>query len=101
MRNDMNSRWINSAAVAAALLCMPGIALAQSTKPTTAPSNADSMFMRDAVQGDLAEVQMGKLAQQKGASEKVKQFGQKLVTDHSANLDKAKSVAQSLGVTAP
>lgn len=66
-----------------------------------APSSADKAFMTKAIQGDLAEIQMGKLAQQNGQSQKVKQFGETLVQDHSANLDKAKTLAQSISVTVP
>jgi putative membrane protein len=64
-------------------------------------NNANSTFIRDAIQGDLSEIEVGKLAQQKGTTDKVKQFGQKLTSDHSANLDKAKSLAQSMGATVP
>jgi putative membrane protein len=67
----------------------------------TESSSHQKAFMTTAIQGDMAEVQMGKLAQERGASAKVKQFGQTLVTDHSANLDKAKQVASSLNITPP
>ena len=46
-------------------------------------AKADQNFMNDAVQGDLSEIKMGKLAQQKGQSQGVKQFGQMLEQDHS------------------
>ena len=44
---------------------------------------------------------MGQLAQKKGGSSQVRDFGQMLVQDHSVNNDKAKSLAQSEGVTLP
>ncbi len=66
-----------------------------------AASKADRTFITDAIQGNLAEIQMGQLAQQKGQSDAVKSFGQMLVTDHQANNDKAKQVASQLGVTPP
>jgi putative membrane protein len=59
------------------------------------------MFLKKAIQGDLAEIQIGKLAQGKGTNENVKRFGEKLVSDHGANLETAKSVARSIGVTPP
>jgi putative membrane protein len=62
---------------------------------------ADRSFVKKAIQGDLAEVQIGKLAQRRGVSEKVKQFGQRLEADHGANLGKAKPLAGSLGVEPP
>jgi putative membrane protein len=61
---------------------------------------ADS-FLNQAIQGDMAEIQMGQLAQEKGADQQVKQFGQTLVSDHQQNLDKAKSLSQQIGVTPP
>jgi len=64
-------------------------------------SEADRRFTKEVIQGDLAEIQIGKLAQQKGASEKVKQFGQRLEADHSSNLEQAKSLAGSLGLAPP
>jgi len=68
---------------------------------TSKGSKADDSFLKQAMQGDMAEVQMGQLAQQKGANDKVKQFGQMLESDHSQNLEKAKSVAQEIGMTPP
>jgi putative membrane protein len=62
---------------------------------------ADQKFIKDAIEGNLAEVKMGQLAQQNGASQGVKDFGQMLVTDHGQANTKAQSVAQSLNVTPP
>ena len=62
---------------------------------------ADQKFLTEAIQGNYAEVEMGKLAQQKGQSEAVKSFGQMLVTDHSAANEKAIAAAKQMGVTPP
>src|SRR5690349_11889362 len=43
----------------------------------------DRHFIHKAGQGGLAEVELGKLAQEKGQSEEVKKFGQRMVDDHS------------------
>lgn len=51
----------------------------------------DSAFVLDAMKGDNSEVSLGQLAQQKGGSAKVRDFGKMLVDDHSAH--KAKLVA--------
>ena len=67
----------------------------------SAASQADKSFVTEAVQGNLAEIQMGQLAQQKGQSDAVKSYGQMLVSDHQANNEKAKQVASQLGVTPP
>src|SRR5947209_2384630 len=62
---------------------------------------ADQKFIKEAIEGNLAEVQMGQLAQQNGASQGVKDFGQMLVTDHGQANTKAQSVASALNVTPP
>ncbi len=64
-------------------------------------SKADQTFLHDAVQGNLAEVQMGQLAKEKGQSDAVKSYGQMLVTDHSANNEKATALAEQNGLSAP
>jgi putative membrane protein len=66
-----------------------------------AADKRDQTFIKDAIEGNLAEVQMGKLAQDKGQSDAVKSFGQMLVTDHSDANQKATAVANQIGVTPP
>jgi len=46
-------------------------------------------------------VQLGQLAAQRAQSPEVKQFGQRMVTDHTAANDKLKQVASQKGVTLP
>ena len=58
-------------------------------------------FITKAIEGNLAEIQMGQLAQQKADSDGVRSFGQQLVTDHTAANRSATSVANKLGVTPP
>jgi putative membrane protein len=48
-----------------------------------------------AAEGGMFEVEVGKLAKDKGSDQAVKDFGQKLVDDHSAANDKLKSIASS------
>jgi putative membrane protein len=64
-------------------------------------SSADRMFMNKAAQGGMAEVQMGQLAQQKASAQVVKDFGQRMVTDHGQAGDKLKGIASNKGVTLP
>jgi putative membrane protein len=61
----------------------------------------DQHFMTEAIQGDLSEVQMGKLAQEKGQRDNVKQFGKMLEQDHSEHLQKAQQLADKDGLKAP
>ncbi|MEO8871029.1 MAG: DUF4142 domain-containing protein [Granulicella sp.] len=61
----------------------------------------DKMFLRQAAEGGLAEVQFGQLAAQKGGSDDVKAFGQKMVDDHGALNKDVADVADSVGVILP
>jgi putative membrane protein len=82
----------------AALAALPfNSGLIQARAPEA--TEANRTFVKEAIQSDLAEIQIGKLAQEKSASEKVKQFGRRLESDHGANLEKAGALAKSLGVT--
>jgi putative membrane protein len=64
-----------------------------------APS--DRTFIKKAAQGGLAEVELGKLATEKAASPEVKQFGQRMVEDHSKANEQLKQVASEKGVAVP
>ena len=64
-------------------------------------NSADKAFAMKAAQGGLAEVQMGKLAADKGSSPDVKAFGQQMVDDHTKANDQLKSVAQQENMTLP
>jgi predicted outer membrane protein len=71
---------------------------AQTSNAPAGKANAtDQTFLSEAIQGDLAEVTMGKLAQEKGQSEAAKQFGQMLEQDHGQHLQKAKDSAPTDG----
>jgi putative membrane protein len=61
----------------------------------------DKVFLRKAAEGGLAEVQMGQLATQKGDSDEVRKFGQKMVEDHIRLNVRMTPVAESLGIYAP
>jgi putative membrane protein len=61
----------------------------------------DKMFLRKAAEGGLAEVKLGQLAAQKGSSDEVKTFGQKMVDDHTKMNSEMAEVADSLGVMLP
>jgi len=62
---------------------------------------ADKSWAQKAAVGGLAEVEMGKLAQQKASNNQVKQFGSHMVADHSKANDELKQVASSKGLTLP
>jgi len=60
----------------------------------------DAKFTVDAANGGMAEVMLGKLAQDKG-SQKVKDFGAMMVTDHSKANDELMALAKSKNITLP
>ena len=64
-------------------------------------SKGDRTFMIEAANDSLAEIELGKLAQQNAASEDVKKFAQRMVDDHSAASKELEPVAGKLGVTLP
>jgi len=64
-------------------------------------SGADHMFVMEAAQGGMAEVALGKLASEKASNDRVKQFGQRMVTDHSKANDELKSLAQTKSIMIP
>ncbi|OUL18648.1 DUF4142 domain-containing protein [Nostoc sp. 106C] len=70
-----------------------------SAQPTL--SSADRQFVTEAAQGGLAEVQLGQLASQRGASNAVKQFGQRMVQDHSQANNQLQQLATQKGMTLP
>jgi putative membrane protein len=90
MRNKLFTTTTLSAVLLAAGM---GLAMAQGA--------GGGVFITEAIQGNLAEVEMGKLAQQKGDTDAVRSFGQTLVSDHSAANDKAMDAAKELGVNPP
>ena len=62
---------------------------------------ADDAFVQNAAMGGLAEVEAGGLAQQRGSSDAVKQFGTQMVTDHTKANDELKTIASSKSIQVP
>src|SRR5262245_51865139 len=97
-------------AVVVVLIGSPGWAQTQQNPPTpgdqtAAPrvearetksgtlSSKDRDFIRSAAIGGLAEVELGRMASQKAMSAAVKQFGQRMVTDHGKANDELKALS--------
>jgi putative membrane protein len=64
-------------------------------------SQNDRNFMTKAAQGGMMEVQLAQLAQQKAASEEVKQYAHKLEQDHTKANEELKKIAQDRQVNLP
>jgi hypothetical protein len=55
----------------------------QSGAQATALNSTDRRFITEAAMGGMAEIELGRLATERGASDAVRQFGQRMVNDHS------------------
>jgi putative membrane protein len=62
---------------------------------------SDRQFIVKAAEGGMTEVELGKLAQEKASSPDVKQFGARMVTDHSKADADLKALADKKGVPVP
>jgi putative membrane protein len=71
------------------------------SQSTSKLSASDRTFVRKAAEGGLAEVELGKLAAERASSQDVKQFGQRMVDDHTKANDQLKQVASEEGITLP
>jgi len=68
------------------------------------PSNlsaADRDFANKAAQGGMAEVELGKLAQKRGSTAHVKDYGKMLVGDHTRLNNEFKDIASRENITLP
>jgi putative membrane protein len=65
---------------------------------TVALSDKDKAFMKEAAKGGMMEVDMGKMAQQKGKSADVKKFGSTMVADHTKAGNELMAIAKKKGV---
>lgn len=61
----------------------------------------DSRFLVNAAEMNLEEIHMGKLAQQKGSTEQVRQLGKKMEDAHTKSLNELKSLASSKKMSIP
>src|SRR5579872_2887708 len=62
---------------------------------------SDETFLKKEAQGGMAEVELGQLAVQKASSDQVKQFGQRMVDDHTKANDQLKQIAEQDHVKLP
>ena len=74
---------------AAAAIAMAGAARAAS----------DEAFLKKALQGDNSEVQLGRIAAERGGSPEARNFGQMLVTDHGQHKMQVVPLAQAHRIT--
>jgi len=66
-----------------------------------ADTSSDTTFYRSIAQGGMAEVDLGRLAEQKSTDPKVKDFARMMVKDHSAANEKLESLASAKHIALP
>ena len=64
-------------------------------------SKADRKGIMDMAMVNMAEIEMGKLAQSKSQNPEVKTYAQQMIDDHTKALQEVQTVAQAKGVTLP
>jgi putative membrane protein len=84
-----------------ALALMTTAVASQAARPGSRMNAQDRHFITQACQGNTSEVQLGQLAVSKRDGRRVQQFGQRMIQDHSAALNKLMSVAADEGVKLP
>ena len=77
------------------------LALTAASYGAWAKETPGQQFIAKAVQGNLAEVAMGQLAQQKANRDDVRAFGRTLEQDHSAANQQATASASTVNATVP
>jgi putative membrane protein len=103
-----NCGFALAAAAALALSAAPSV-WAQSTMPAPAAKAADAsklergdrQMLEDLAQGNMAEVDAGKMALEKSQNAEIKKFAQQMVDDHGKALGEVQALAQAKNVTLP
>jgi putative membrane protein len=80
---------------------LAGAASAQAAGKAGKLSHHDRQFVENAVRSNMAEYELGKLAEQHAASPEVKQFAERMVSDHGKAGEELREVAQHEGTTLP
>lgn len=98
-------RKVRLATVGFALVVLAGCSspfgMANLSKESSSLSAADRSFISQAAYGSLAEVELGELAQTQASSQQVREFGGRMVTEHTQMNKDLVALASNKGVTPP
>lgn len=109
-RPTLRSCSLALAAVAALTLSAAPAVRAQSATPAPATTKADDAsklergdrkMMEDLAQGNMAEIDAGKMALEKSQNAEVKKFAQQMVDEHGSALADVQALARAKNVTLP
>ena len=95
----MTPRFIAGASAIISSLCLSIGSV--SAADEAASKHPDGKFLRHAAQGGMTEVTLGQMAADKAQSEAVRNFGQRMVTEHGKANQELQSLATAEGVTLP
>jgi len=79
----------------------PKAQMVHSKQPKPAITATDRKFVEDTAMGNMAEVKLGELAKEKGSTTEVKNFGQRMIDDHTKANDSLKQLAGQKSITMP
>jgi putative membrane protein len=87
-------RWAMTGVVLASMFFVVSIVGAQTA------SRRDTKFIQNTIEGNLAEAELGKLAQEKAGDPQVRQLGERMATDHGQAAKELQQIAAEKGVSA-
>jgi putative membrane protein len=73
----------------------------QSKNETASGPGADQKFLEKAMESNVAEIQMGRLALEKSTDEQVRHFATQMTDDHAKMLDEWKQATATLNIPVP
>jgi putative membrane protein len=84
-----------------ALAAYPQTQTEKSTSTKSPLTLKEKMFIKNAAEGGLAEVEMGQLAKDNSTTQDVKDFGNRMIEDHGKANDELKALATQKNVDLP
>lgn len=100
LRRSWNSKF-SSSRLGYWLLALGLLLAAPDSRAEPQITHKDRAFLLAASQGALLEVRLGELASNNARRAEIKEFGERMVADHSANLRELQALAGLKGVTLP
>jgi putative membrane protein len=107
MRTNLTLALLASAALAGSPVALAQMkdnskdASAKTEQKKGGLAGKDRKYFQDIAEANMAEVESGKLAQNKASSDEVKKFAAHMVEDHGKMLSEQQSMAKSKGVELP